>query len=283
MSFGRVFLTGLTRFTGLSMLNLCRYLGDSVYGLKSIAEGCFRLSRPSSFNDPFDCDGRADGLCGINPKYIVGEDAYAQMRKTPLGLIGICELRSVTKQQWDSPMFVDNIARIMCFTRETASIKSHMLFWSHYANNGRGIRIHFNIPRQVKDVYEIRKVKYVDTLPRCNLDKISRMDRDPEAIAFCDNRIWTKGTAWACEKEYRLRMFVTARDPNFVKVDKASGNMFLQIPAEWISCVDLGPRSELTILKPFIKELKADKRFTHIQFRHASKDPDRYRYLYKEI
>ena len=31
------------------MLKLCRYLGDSVYGLKSIAEGCFRLSRPSSF------------------------------------------------------------------------------------------------------------------------------------------------------------------------------------------------------------------------------------------
>lgn len=265
------------------MLKLCRYLGDSVYGLKSIAEGCFRLSRPSSFNDPFDCDGRADGLCGINPKYIVGEDTYAQMRKTPLGLIRICELRSASKQQWNSPTFVDSIARIMCFTQETAPIKSHMLFWSHYANNGRGLRIHFNIPRHVKDVYEIRKVKYGGTLPRCNLDKISRMDRDPEAVAFCDNRIWTKGVAWAYEKEYRLRMFVTARDPNFVKIDKASGDMFLRVPTEWISGVDIGPRMELTILKPFVKELKADKRFTHIQFRHASKDPDRYRYLYKEI
>lgn len=265
-----------------SILKLCRYFGDPVIGFKSVSDGCFRLSRPSSFNDPFDCDGRADGESGINPRFIVGEEAYERMRKSPMGLAGICMLRSETKKIWDSSGFIDGVARIMCFTRQGAPAQSHMLFWSHYANSGRGLRIRFELPRQVKDVYQIRRVKYHANLPRCNLEKISRMDNDPEARRFCENRIWTKGKAWEYEDEYRLRMYVTVRNPEYVKVDGA-GDMFLRIPGILIKGVDLGPCAELKIFTPLIHELKSDRRFSHIQFTHAVKDLDRYCYRYEEI
>lgn len=263
-------------------LNLCRYFGDPIIGFKSIFNSAFRLSRPSAFNDPFDCDGRADGETGINPKFIVGEEAYERLKKSPMGLIAICELRNETKKHWDSSGFVDDVARIMCFTRERAPEKSHMLFWSHYANSGRGVRIRFRLPRQIKDVYEIRKVDYLEDLPRCKLDKISRMDNDPEAREFCDNRIWTKGRAWEYENEYRLRMFVTARNPEYVQINGA-GEMFLRISGNMIKGVDLGPCADLQIFVPLIRELKLDSRFSHIQFTHAKKDPNRYRYYYEEI
>lgn len=264
-------------------LKLCRYFGDPAIGLKSVADCCFRLSNPSSFNDPFDCDGRADGETGINPKYIVGEKSYEQMKMSPMGLVRICELRSLTKAQWNSQTFIDGLAKIMCFTCEESPVLSHMLFWSHYANSGRGVRVHFSLPRQIPDVYEIRKVKYANVLPRCNLEKISMMGRDPEAMTFCDSRIWTKGEAWAYENEFRLRMFLTANDPRFVKTDNLTRDMFLRVKPAWITGVDLGPCSELGLWKPFVKELMSDKAFAHIQFRHALKDPDCYEYRYEEI
>ena len=265
------------------VIKLCRYFGDPITGFKSVADGFFHLSRPSSFNDPFDCDGRADGLNGINPRFIVGEKAYEEMKKTPLGLINICEIRSATAEAWNSSTFVDSIARIMCFTRAEGRRDSEMLFWSHYANSGRGMRIRFELPRQVKDVYQIRRVKYQDAIPRCDLEKISRMYNDPEAKRFCDNRIWTKGTAWSYEDEYRLRMFISVCDAEYVKVDPATGEMFLRVPGSWIAGVDLGPCADMEIFGSYVRELKTRKGFEHINFTHAVKDRDRYRYNYEEI
>jgi len=264
-------------------LSLCRYFGDACFGLKSVMDGWFKLSRPSVFNDPFDCDGRADGLCGINPKYMVGERQYEQLKQTPLGLIQISELRDASRKHFDSSEMLDNVVRIMCMTKANSSLQTEMLLWSHYTNGGQGLRVHFRIPNRIKDVYEIRRVRYERDLPRCDLEKISRMDRDPEAMSYCDRRIWTKGKSWVYENEYRLRMFVTATNWQYVKKDDVSAEMYLRVPPEWITRVDLGPRSQMVLFKPLICDLKAKEQFAHIKFMQTKKDRNHYRYCYEEI
>ncbi|MDE1190148.1 MAG: DUF2971 domain-containing protein [Pantoea sp.] len=89
------------------------------------------------------------------------------------------------------------------------------LLWSHYSKNHTGVALGFEEDFKLNDEKYCTRVKYLDTLPRLNLNQFGRMqltiyagDRRPEnKVTFEDQSIRsilsTKTLDWSYEKEWR--------------------------------------------------------------------------------
>ncbi len=159
------------------------------------------LSRPDSFNDPFDCsltpgkakttDDQVQQLSVLIRELYEPEEAEVQIKE----ILERNALRPVEE------VVDDSLEKHMEEARESgvfslSEINNNILMWSHYAENHTGFCIEFerkDDPRNFLSHIMCRKVEYSREYP--NLHRI---------IDLMDVNLFTKAKDWEYEAEWRL-------------------------------------------------------------------------------
>lgn len=165
---------------------LFRYRTISVNSLREISTSSFYASKPSAFNDPFDCDfcWKTQSKEDIQKYYTTDKFEFDEIES---------EIASLEVGIKDD---VQNLG-ITCFTTDPLN----PLMWAHYANGHRGVCIEYK-REGVLDSEAFKKVKY---------------DRDQKIIVnsvgfienvefFFDEVVYHKLKEWIYEKEWRLML-----------------------------------------------------------------------------
>lgn len=164
------------------MLRFYKYI-SAKYWFEALSTGEFKVSKPSELNDPFDCVGYVRGHFGKE-----AQKTFGTRRR----------LQSAIR----SKAMFDSCCRVFCLTNcFIRNDNSEVLFWSHYASGGTGVRITLGLgPRDVIGL--MGAVDYGMELPFLDLEEF---ERDPENTKrrFILNCLWRKGLAWAYEQEVR--------------------------------------------------------------------------------
>ncbi len=146
--------------------NLFKFYDTNLNNVAALHENYFWLSKPSDFNDPFDCN--------VN---LIEHENHKEL------------FYDETK-----PNAIDGIG-ITCFTEEI----NELLLWAHYANNYRGFALEFNtetmrVNMNGKKKYSLNPALYFDEF-------ISVKNTDKFAMEYL---LTAKSERWKYEKEWRL-------------------------------------------------------------------------------
>jgi DUF2971 family protein len=198
---------------------LYKYQSLSAHSLAGLVNETVWLSKPTSFNDPFDCAITLDrqkhkesvlhavsvalersDTQGLNVEKLRtlwpgDEEAFEKYREQMLGLVqnmGVCSF---------------------------SAVGDHLLMWSHYANHHRGFCVEYDSREGTKLRTLAHPVRYQDEAP-----SLAASDFAPEKNGNAlDIMGLTKATCWAYEQEWRVMM--------------TEGNKPFQAPSEVISVV----------------------------------------------
>lgn len=197
----------------LKRIKLYKYLPFSDGSLKILSEGTIKFSKPSAFNDPFDCapDYKSDNVedflesrpdlvdkvlqfKNCSPEDADGEKkAMAERLKTAIENGAFGQKAS------------DNVG-ICSLSRNPLNL----LMWAHYADNHKGFVVEFDIPLEtfypIKDELKFiewlipQKVKYQKAKPVVNFtdDKDAKMKK----------QFLIKSIDWKYEQEERVIDYV---------------------------------------------------------------------------
>ena len=277
-------------------MKLYRYL-DARWGVQSVLDGYFKLSKPSEFNDPLDCAGSVRGQ--PDPKVI---QKYIREKKL-VGRFRAADLLSGCDNNWSEADIeekylndynkqftmlcldkrsVDRFVSLLCFANaEELTSDADILMWSHYADKGNGVRITFEFD---DDYFNrgivVESVKYLSKLPQLDATRITDMLDVNQVMPFFRERIWRKGVAWEYEKEVRFDVAEPLLGGSVIRRD---GISFLQVPRRYIKCIDFGPMMMIAEGKKYAKQLKGKPATSLIQLRMAVFDGQYYRYNYVPI
>ena len=290
------------------IINCEQIIPRKLYKYYSVNDNLFNLirnhscwfSKPSDFNDPFDCN--LDISIGRNPKEIMHNmdkssmlrllydalsqkgddviDAGARIIKKPFLLKNI--INEIHKY------YIDQNIGVFCLSQDPANI----LMWSHYADSGKGMRITFDMPEAGDDSpYYVREVKYEDKIPEFDCRCMKELFKGAEIVDYLDRLSYTKGSAWSYENE--VRMFVPSnlaeRDWNgrkyLLKRQSKEGREIdmLRLGHYYTRRVDLGPRVNPDCAQRLIDELRTVDETRHIAFWQAKLTPGAYAYTYRKV
>jgi hypothetical protein len=165
--------------------------------IETLRDRTIHMSRPSAFNDPWDCrpwfDASELGDPAELEKYLtwmarndeMTPDEIQRLRDNPEDLSSIVE---VTHRFLLGT--IDDTVRVYCLTPKPL----HQLMWSHYGAAHSGIALEFDATtQQMQYAY---RVDYSDTYPPL------RMYEESEEAELVP--IFTKSYVWTYEQEYRL-------------------------------------------------------------------------------
>ncbi len=168
--------------------------------LKVLQEGTLKFTKPSDFNDPFDCypympqQGLVKFYKRLDTEYALSEIAskkviannFRKLRRT--GNDGILH------------MLMSNNVAVTCFSTDPYSVP----MWAHYANNHEGCVVEFQVTDEIIDKISSNDnqsqvilpfyVTYTDKRPPL-------FDSKGDSLAF--DSIFAKSKQWAYEKEVR--------------------------------------------------------------------------------
>lgn len=170
-----------------------------------IETGLHYFASPSSFNDPFDCrpnftiDGPPDGV----RKYLLG--MWARQAPHLSDNQRQAEVSSILADPSRDPRIPEN-NKIFAATYDTlvtarvgvlcfSEVYDDILMWSHYADCHKGICL----------VYETKYEFFAHAQPvryQAKRPVVNPVTQSTEQML--DNAIFTKSTAWAYEKEWRI-------------------------------------------------------------------------------
>jgi len=245
-----------------------------VYGMKSVIEGLFRASRASEFNDPFDCDG---DVLNVKPPKVLIDDAVARgtMREYGDPLLNVAMWWEEFRKTLKAKEFVDQHFRIMCFRKYCEDgDKTEPLFWSHYADDCRGLRVileETDFPAH----WQMQNVKYEAELPTCDPSKCNTLFLDPEMMRFVRQRIFTKGSSWEPEEEIRLCIPL---DGNMESLVRVGSDYYIKWPHVKIVGVDFGCRVSDDAAKSWAEICRNIQSLKHLKLRKANQAGYEYRY-----
>ena len=184
--------------------NLNHLNSDSIRNVKSVMLGSqLWLSRPSSFNDPFDL--RADFQFSSDPvlrrKYIQQSAKGARKkiagRKDNIDRI----VRNASRKIINNPNYANDTFLeirdengVCCFTEDPKSI----LMWAHYADSHKGICLQFEVSRSIEVLMFAQLVEYSEEFPIIEWPK----DKD----RLIQDVIFRKYYVWRYESERRIVM-----------------------------------------------------------------------------
>lgn len=200
------------------IINCEQIIPRKLYKYYSVNDNLFNLirnhscwfSKPSDFNDPFDCN--LDISIGRNPKEIMHNmdkssmlrllydalsqkgddviDAGARIIKKPFLLKNI--INEIHKY------YIDQNIGVFCLSQDPANI----LMWSHYADSHKGICIEFDIKRGGFFYNNLLPVQYKRTYPKFELSDYHM--EDDMMFTMHQRAICTKSFLWKYEKEWRV-------------------------------------------------------------------------------
>lgn len=156
------------------------------------------FSKPSDFNDPFDCqigieiENTKEAISMVLQKFSTTKTRAEINKKVKHYSKNKAEYSQLVKTTISS--FI-NAQAICCFAGDENS-KSNILMWSHYAKSHQGICLKFDVLKDTEFFSKALKVNYQKEYPKCNYAKNSDF--------FVENLITTKAKIWEYEEEVRI-------------------------------------------------------------------------------
>lgn len=268
----------------------CRYM-DFKYGIKSVFEGRFKVTKPLDFNDPNEMRGSCTG--DLRP------EVYEQSLKTLLAMkanmpkklpdgreMGSDEiiakrLLSDFKRNFNQLLMeageFDKRNRILCFSDKDAGICENLM-WAHYADKGSGVRIHVDLDKLDRTKCVIRQIQYCVERPMVDLAEFNEW-MDPKVMEeYFERVIFTKGIEWAYEKEIRL-----LTNPKHTLRNLWDGVEFSPIPQASVVRIDFGPMVEIDKTDECVKALRDNASTSHIECYRTVFNTQAYQYIYQKI
>lgn len=188
---------------------LFKYQLLTAYSLAALTNNTVWLSKPKSFNDPFDCAITLDRL-----KYkesILNAVSTAIERAKPAGLKHEHLIDIWPGDQAAFENYRDGVRSILqnmgvcCMS----AIPNDMLMWSHYSNHHRGFCVEYDCSEGTLLQTLAHEVRYEDKVP-----SLSAADMTGSSKSEALDSLWlTKAKCWSYEKEWRFMM--TEGDKSF--------------------------------------------------------------------
>lgn len=287
-------------------MRCCRYMKFE-HAAESLRSKLFKVAEPLDFNDPFECRGYYKNFEDVLRKYV--HDNYERLKFEAIRRTGSTTPESqnrfteqflfdvyfntasrVVDSSWIEA--INNTALMMCFVKERGlKPTSDVLFWSHYADAGKGMRITFDLQERVRGgVYYMKDVEYLDKIPEFDCRKMEAWLQGAEFNNYVERLSHIKGKAWSYENE--IRMIIPRHIPQSAmrvpgeylssRVEDGKTKWFAQINYGAIRRIDFGPRVDRERASRLISELKELKEASHIGFYEAVLKPGEYVYAYKK-
>jgi Protein of unknown function (DUF2971) len=255
---------------------LFRYFGS--HGFESLCSGRLKVSRVSTFNDPFDCMFRMSGdmtadkatayieswmrspeiMKQIQLKYpeVRNMDALRHFRSM-MAMLLVDNFDSFKNELLDDHYtLIDPHFRAVCFSESTEDPLDEILLWSHYAAKHRGIRIGFEFPHGDALPFQIVPVKYRSN--RVKIDAVKLLHRIDIQDAFVET-LRTKSKAWSYEKEHRLVAPIGhSKSCVFSATQDGQTLEFILFQKNWVKRVDFGARCAEAEIKKITVLLKKE-------------------------
>jgi hypothetical protein len=200
--------TPLRTAAQLKLTNLYHYQSFNVDYLREvIVDGVIYFSKPSDFNDPWDCRPWFD-FSGLADPEIVEEHVrwYIDVTKRNRPDISEDQVLETANLYRKNPNIlaqkvrefsgamcsaIDSRYRVYCLSSRCDS----ELMWSHYADKHRGVCLEFEVLNDL--FFTALQVQYAEVYPRFSMTSFSG---DEQQIA----PLITKSNSWGYEKEFRL-------------------------------------------------------------------------------
>lgn len=188
---------------------LYKYRGTDIYTKRIIQNRAIWYSRPSTFNDPFDCqltiecDGTSEDIYQFLLKNNLGFDK-AELRSKAIRYAKNPDLLRAALNQAAKTQLNEN--GLSCFTGDPANI----LMWSHYSESHKGICLKFDVLADPRAFFAPFKVEYEEEYPVWNHIKTDVGESTRKLIT-------TKAKAWEYEQEYRVLKFGDPSNHGFKK------------------------------------------------------------------
>ena len=178
----------------------------NVQVLRNLKNAQLFFNTPSSFNDPFDCAvieasvmlKESDYINIFNMKlkedYHLSGAKISRFSDIPQNFRAnlLKGIQNALKKQEKKALFERGCT---CFSER----KDHILMWSHYADNHRGLCFEFNT--SFEPFNEVRKVEYSDTFP--SIEPMSLISDDQQSDEEVLLPLLTKFKCWDYEREWR--------------------------------------------------------------------------------
>ena len=278
---------------------LFKYIGLK-YGPDNLTKRRWRLSRISSFNDPFDFMPRLAerkvtveemkqeilhgelhrilSLRVINQHGVTGTEAASDYIRTNLdaSVESGLKIAQATSSQLisESQETADIFARAVCFTHSDIEQSDEVLMWSHYGQSHEGIRVGFQFPQ---GLHSLSEVHYQEERVEVYLG--ARPASQPELDEALQKIMFTKSKAWDYEKEYRMLVLSEAwtKDSSLPPPD----NEFLTIDPLWVVNVAFGAKVDRKMAESKAHELSAI--YPHVEWLLAEYHPTEFSLVYKPL
>lgn len=183
--------------------SLYKYQALSAYSLASLVNKTVWLSKPSTFNDPFDCAVTLDRKKFKESLEHVIARVAQQARPEELAGKDLTGVRP-----GDAEAYEEFRSGIKTRLQETgvlclSEVPDSILMWSHYANHHRGFCVEYDFGEEETQLKKIaHAVRYSDTIPSLSAADLGGPNRS-EAL----DALWlTKAECWAYEREWRVFM-----------------------------------------------------------------------------
>ena len=263
---------------------LFKYIGAK-YGPENLTKRRLKLSRISSFNDPFDCmprlakrkvtveEMKQELLHGVT-----GIEAASDYIRTNLdaSVESGLKIAQATSSQLisESQETADIFARAVCFTHSDIEQSDEVLMWSHYGQSHKGIRVGFQFPQ---GLHELSPVHYQKERVEVYLG--ARPVSQPGLGEDLKKSMFTKSKAWDYEKEYRMLVLSEAwtKDSSLPPPD----NEFLTIDTLWVVNVAFGAKVDRKVAESKAHELSAT--YPHVEWLIAEYHPTHFSLVYKAL
>ncbi len=263
-----------------------RYFAD--HGNTTLMEGRLRLSKPSQFNDPFECVHRfageynaghaAGGFCEMpedevmgHLRGIYGPSLPLKAGQRPVDLLGEYFV-SVGGRAFVDPDECQNSAEqllsMCCFSNANSRFDNEILLWSYYGNKHCGVRIEFEIDENTMPIFH---VKYSKERHAVNLHEDGSYD-----FGKFDDVLLTKAKIWEIEDEVRL--IINKRYTQEIQTEVGPVHYF-PFERQWVTGVDLGIRCDPKV-EAEIREIVANSYPDTLKVRKAERHQDNFSLVY---
>lgn len=217
---------------------------------------------------------------------ISSPEIQAGLTETAIFLDEVEKFHEVLDDSWIGAF--DGRMYIMCFVKERGlKSTSDVLFWSHYADSGRGVKITFDMPEDAGNFpYYVREVNYADKVPVFDCRQMKELFKGEEVTEYIDLLSYTKGRAWEYENEVRMFISREHAESKYLckKKDSLGGEIVMvRLGHLCVRRVDFGPRVDRERASRLISNLKQLKDASQIGFYEACLRSGEYVYDYKKI
>lgn len=136
-------------------LTLYRYRPSSDYALDALVKNDFWVSRPDSFNDPYDTSFVVDSKVLIDYLLTKTDDeliyAYAELRNINSKSKKKIASKWIEELYQENMSFLKKLYLVSCFSENI----SNEVMWAHYADDGKGFAIeyHYKDLKELKDYH----------------------------------------------------------------------------------------------------------------------------------